>query len=407
MGFKKGRAERASREGMSCTAKVDGLRHDGKASVFYLAPNGFEYKIDVVNMVQVNVKKGTRRPVHRRQGHDKNWAMWQFEAARAVGRNYTHSKTTYVQYPKEVCWSLEDRWRAVNLSAALGPQAEEERDAREAWMAHLHGVGDAGLREAFRTWRIRPNVVHAHHTAYPQTVSQVAVALRQEDGPDCGYSQLSCAVSALENGTQTSDRLAMSASQQKDGDDPSDNSPEHRLLASASGDARLLDALFEYVLQSKWPSQEISDAIRWLLASGFKTQPSHCRLAALKEGSLTVQRVLLMEANVDVRGFELLAEVPGSLAKQGSSSGSGSWIQRSKPAIKALLARGAVLGAHSSRSKLLRRLEEDGDMTWARLAYDGLCKERAEVPDSALDCIRDFLGILDFQVLEPTADDSD
>ena len=37
-----------------------------------------------------------RRNVHRHQGHGKNWSMWQYEAERAEGRNYTHSKTTLV-----------------------------------------------------------------------------------------------------------------------------------------------------------------------------------------------------------------------------------------------------------------------------------------------------------------------
>lgn len=33
-------------------------------------------------------------------------------------------------------------------------------------------------------------------------------------------------------------------------------------------------------------------------------------------------------------------------------------MQRCKPALKALLARGAVLGSHSLQSRLLKRLEE-------------------------------------------------
>jgi hypothetical protein len=36
----------------------------------------------------------------------------------------------------------------------------------------------------------------------------------------------------------------------------------------------------------------------------------------------------------------------------------GGWVQRCKPALKALLARGAVLGSHSLQSRLLKRVEE-------------------------------------------------
>ena len=40
----------------------------------------------------------------------------------------------------------------------------------------------------------------------------------------------------------------------------------------------------------------------------------------------------------------------------------GSWVQRCKDVLRALMARGALLGDDAPRSKLLKKLEEDGEV---------------------------------------------
>lgn len=167
------------------------------------------------------------------------------------------------------------------------------------------------------------------------------------------------------------------------------------LAAAAACSEALRELLLRSALRSGWRPRTVAAAVRWLLARGLCATPAHCRQAAMWQGSLTVLRVFLMEAHVDVRGLELLA-AGGAAAKQAVvavSGGSTSWVQHCKQALKALLARGAVLGSHSSRSKLLRRLAEDGDALWACRALASLRCAYPEAPDAVLERIRHFVGL--------------
>merc|ERR1711862_508935 len=113
---------------------------------------------------------------------------------------------------------------------------------------------------------------------------------------------------------------------------------------------------------------------------GLEFSSAHVRKAALPHGALTPLRVLIMEARVDVRGLELLQDH----RQGGALSGSGGWIQRCKPALKALMARGSIFGTHSLQSKLLKRVEEDGMALWIANVMDGLRRDRPDLPDLVL-----------------------
>jgi hypothetical protein len=122
--------------------------------------------------------------------------------------------------------------------------------------------------------------------------------------------------------------------------------------------------------------------------------PAHCRQTALLHGSLTVLRVMLVEARVDVRGLDLLAQAPaaatrGKLPAKNTEDNS-SWVQRCKGAVKALLARGAIIGGGGTRSKLLRRLEQDGESLLRARILATLCET---LPDVLLSHIGDFADI--------------
>lgn len=202
------------------------------------------------------------------------------------------------------------------------------------------------------------------------------------------------------------------------------------LAAQASTDAALREVLLEVALQKRpgWSAAgaEVASAVRWLLAQGLLPTPRHCRRVALLHGGLAPLQVLLVEAAVDVRGLELLvaeerwmtleateeqadrAGAPVSsraravdVARRATAAGSigqpsnSGWVQRCKPALKALLARGAILGTQtSSKSKLLKRLEEDGNFLWAQRALDGLRRDQPDIPEPILCRIGDFAGVL-------------
>lgn len=330
MGYTKGRARRAAEK---LTEKHIAVRHDG-TSVLYEASNGRTYKIDVLDMIQLNLSKGTRRNVHRHQGHGKNWSMWQYEAERAEGRNYTHSKTTLVQYPKEVCIALEDRFRHVRAAASLaeleGAQAVDRQRAESAWRRKLASFNGQRLREVFAEVPTAP----------------------------CAEEEL-CAGA---------------------------------LASEASKDDGLREVLFEALLrQHGWPPRLVAEGIRWLRGKGLQLGAQHLRKATLLHGGLTPLRVLLMEMEppLDVMGLEILVDHRCAVVTNGNTSGGG-WVQRCKPALKALLARGAVLGSHSLQSRLLKRVEEDGMSLWVERVLESLRRCRPEVPDLVLSRIADF-----------------
>ena len=348
MGYNKGRAARRAEKP---SEKQIALRHDG-SSVIYEASNGRTYKIDVLDMVQLNISKGTRRNVHRHQGHGKNWSMWQYEAERAEGRNYTHSKTTLVQYPKEVCIALEDRFREVRAFASLaeleGAAAVDRQRAQSAWRRKLLTFDAQRLRDVFQ----ETVVTSRDHRDRPEEA--------WEDTPD--KEELSAGSLAIE----------------------------------ASEDDGLREALFEAVLRQhgSWPPSRVAEAIRWLRKKGLELGTQHVRKAALLHGGLTPLGVLLMELDppIDLLGFEILVDHRCAVVTNGNTSGGG-WVQRCKPALKALLARGAVLGSHSLQSRLLKRLEEDGMALWVDRVIASLRRHRPELPDVVLTRIGDFAAV--------------
>merc|ERR1712048_400010 len=120
------------------------------------------------------------------------------------------------------------------------------------------------------------------------------------------------------------------------------------IIGQVALDAELREAIFERLLQSRWSPSYVAASVRWLLQSGFQASPAHCRKTALLLGSVTVLRILLVEARVDVCGLELLEAGIGASAKQSAALalGNSGWVQHSKQALKVLLARGAVLGNH-------------------------------------------------------------
>eukprot|EP00435_Cladocopium_sp_Y103_P017137 s2127_g4.t1 len=170
---------------------------------------------------------------------------------------------------------------------------------------------------------------------------------------------------------------------------------EVRALASeASKDDGLREVLFEAVLrQHGWPPRCVADGIRWLQRKGLQLGAQHVRKATLLHGGLTPLRVLLMEMEppLDVMGLEILVDHRCAVVTNGNTSGGG-WVQRCKPALKALLARGAVLGSHSLQSRLLKRVEEDGMSLWVERVLESLRRCRPEVPDLVLSRIADFAG---------------
>jgi len=332
MGFKKGRAARAAAivEAGRSTQPDDerlNIQHDGGVCLTYTASNGSEYSIDVREMIQTNTKKGTRRPVFRHQGHGKMWTMWQFETARAEGRNYTHSKHTYVQYPKWVGFALDERWRALQSSGgAISAFVAPWRDA-------LVQLDDTAL-----LWKLESLELPA--ISDPDDI--IDVTARSADGEDLR--------------------------------------------------AALLDRA---VLVSAWPTPFVVRWLRCLLRHGLRPSPTQCRDVALARGSLALLRVLLVEAAVDVRGLVLLEPGVGQAVSKraGAKAEVGGWVQQSKASLKVLLARGAILGTHSSKSKLLKRLEEDGDHLWAARVLDQICVSRPWLPEFMFQRVREFLGM--------------
>lgn len=161
------------------------------------------------------------------------------------------------------------------------------------------------------------------------------------------------------------------------------------LAKAAATDEIVQQVLVDRVLQTTWPIEQVVCALRCLMRLGLRPTPAHCRLVAIGRGSLTLLRVLLVEGNVDVCGLVLFEG--GATAPTKRSQAAGNWVQRSKEALKALMARGAVLGHHAPPSKLLRKVEEDGNVLWTERALDGLTRAHPEVPDGILERVRTFL----------------
>jgi len=343
MGFKKGRAARAahaaqtaaevaSQERSAADAELH-IRHDGGTCVTYIATNGSEYRIDVARMDQVNVKKGTSRAVFRHRGHG-TWTMWQYEAQRAEGRNYTHSRKTYIQYPKWVASALEQRWKV--MQGELG-DCSAAAVATAQWRRAVADLDDATLRRVMEL------------------------------------------IECQQPGSTSPSDIVHSA------DEPKDELED--LVRSAVNAEALRQVLADIVLQACWPTTLLVRSLRCLLRCGLQAKPKHCRIAAMSSGSLAVLRVLLIEANVDVCGLALF-ESGSTSAKKGQAEGS--WVHRCKGALKALMGRGATLGSNAPRSKLLKKIEEDGDALWVKRALESIRRNYSDLPDCILQRIQGF-----------------
>ncbi|CAK0891288.1 unnamed protein product [Prorocentrum cordatum] len=357
MGFKKGRAARsanllaapgdAPQDRFAAETSPVIVRHDGGTCVIYVDPTGSEYNVDVALMEQLNTRTGTRRRVFRLQGHGRVWPVWQFEAATEGCRRYTP--------PKCVVFALEERFRILH------------EDCADHSGMHPHKAAVAELDEA-ALWKLVECLEEA-------CCEKGADDIRKQWTSDMPTEDLTS-------------MLAYSSASIM----PSDRSPDESLeqvmtlVRAVLVDKVLQHALAERVLQAPWPHQRLLRAARCLLRCGWRPLPSNCRLVALGSGSLSLLR-LLLDAGVDVCGL-VLFEPGKKRAKQSQSEGS--WVQCSKNALRALMARGAVLGEGAPRSKLLKKLEEDGDALWVERALDGLQRACPELPDVVLRRLREF-----------------
>jgi len=353
MGFKKGRAARAAAKveaaSEAMTSGAMNIWNDGGSCVHYTASNGSEYKIDVATMEQTNVRKGTTRIVHRRRIPDTNWIMWQFESTRPErSRMRTASDIAYIQYPKFVGFALDERWRHFeSIQSESGRQSVSEKAIFEAWTRVVGQLDDSAFASIFNG---SDNCSETY-----------------------GPGQEACeALSRFDNQSHFDVSYATS-----------------EICTHVAADAALQQVMFDRLMRTELSPQALAHAIRWLLRRGLKASAAHCRKIAFSCGSLAALRVLIVEARVDVCGLDLLDSGASSSGKH-ASAGHGGWIQHSKHAVKLLLARGAVLGGHGSKSKLLKKLEVDGDILWARRILDAM----GEVfPEFVLVQLGKFLGV--------------
>eukprot|EP00933_Yihiella_yeosuensis_P020180 TRINITY_DN16248_c0_g1_i1.p1 TRINITY_DN16248_c0_g1~~TRINITY_DN16248_c0_g1_i1.p1 ORF type:complete len:366 (-),score=73.09 TRINITY_DN16248_c0_g1_i1:191-1195(-) len=310
----------------------DDLRHVGSSCVIYKACNDIQYKVDVNNMIQKNLSSGTIRTVVRQEGTDTVPSRW-----------YFLKNGNKVRYPLDVAHGLEDCFRSLRLLDS-SQKTDIEIDDREtlSWTHVLASIDADTFRKIF--------------------------------------------FSSNSTGTEDSEASVAASTNEV----VAEHSPRS-LAERAVSDEALQEELLEAVLkQSDWSEEDAAEAIRWLVARGLKVNTSHCRKAALLHGGLGPLKVLLVEESVDVRGMVLL--LPGTSTRDRGSTG---WVQRSKAAIKALIARGALLGDQKSgsKSKLLRRLEEEGEAAWAKRCICSLQRDRPELPDVVTSRIAEYADV--------------
>lgn len=375
MGGQKDRSKRP-RAGLGHAARSRaarlGVKADGDVAVRYWAHNGNEYRIDVSRMQQTKFASGSRRTVLR-ECLDGFGVAWSFESSRrrkhsseSVSSPKADQCAVYVQYPTEVCAVLEHRYRTFCVTEDAKAEDPKSTQAAEDTVKKLN---NGSLRAIFGL-----------NVAETSTSTEKSTEISATSGDD-------------------SDKCCSKPTQHDEGA-PVSNSRRskmkiaQRLAARVStGEPALAECLFERVLQTRWPAQEVAAAVRWLHRRGLRCQAEHCRKAALLHGSIAVLRVLLVEAQVDVRGLELLIKAPAAAARgrvaaeRGDASG---WVQRCKAAIKVLFARGAMVGAAGTPSKLLRRLEEDGEVFFRKRVLATLCQS---LPDVLLGHIGDFASL--------------
>lgn len=364
-----------------------GVRTEGDAAVRYHAHNGNEYRVDLSRMQQTKLATGSRRTVLR-EVLEGFGMVWSFESSRRGGRSRagtdsesltldpcggrSHQCAVYVQYPNEVCAVLEHRYRTFCATSLAVQQEPKSIKAAEAAVQKLN---NASLRAIFGLNVAETSTGTEISTEISTTSGDdgdkcpKAAAPRHQTAPDIDEP-------AVSNSRRSKMKIAM------------------RLASRVSiSEPALADCLFERVLQTRWPPLEVASAVRWLHLRGLQCSPEHCRKAALLHGSLAVLRVLLIEAQVDVRGLELLMKAPAAASRGQAAANSGngnSWVQRCKAAVKVLLARGAVIGGMGTRSKLLRKLEEDAELLLRARALATLCEP---LPDVVMGHIGDFADV--------------
>lgn len=331
MGFKKGRAARAAAAAVTAANSYGGenlhVEQDG-ACILYTAGDGSKYRVDLSVMQQLNLETGMERAVYRKRPETKGPWHWEFQAYTQGARNYTP--------PKCIAIALEECWQELQSDSredASDPNAQSRR--------LVAGMDDKALKKLFM---------------------KLQQQLDEQGAPNANDA---------------------------DGD-----ADIEELAKVTIEDEALRHNLADRLLNTKWGTDEMLSALRCLLRCGLQPSSSHCRAAALGDGSLSLLHLLLVEARVDVIGLVLFeAGKKSSQASVALSAGKaeGSWVQRSKEALKSLMARGAVLGSHAPRSKLLRKIEEDGNMLWIERALTGFSSAHPEIPDCVSERIRSFL----------------
>lgn len=359
------RAANLGHAARSRAARV-GVRAEGEVGVRYCAHNGCEYRVDVSRMVQTKLATGSRRSVLR-EVLEGFGVAWSFDSCRRGGRS--DQCAVYTPYPSEVCAVLEHRYR-THCAAALVVQKDPR--STEAQEAAVNKLTNAALRTVFGL-----NVT--------ESTTGTELTTTSGDDSDKGFGTHRVSPDPIASAPPDAPAAACS------------NSRRVKLKAAARLAARvgpaepaLADCLFERVLRSKWSQVEVAAAVSWLLRRGFQFSPAHCRKVALLHGSLMVLRVLLVDARVDVRGLELLSEAPRAAARGRAACADGGWVQRCKAAVKVLLARGARLGGAGTRSKLLKRLEDDAQALLRARALATWCQA---LPDVMLGHIADYANI--------------
>lgn len=349
MGFKKGRAARALAAASDISSEALNMKvcHDGGSCVTYTDSNGSEYTVDVASMEQMNTQTGACRRVFRLS---KPWPMWQFAPATAGCRKHTP--------PKCVAIALEERFNTLH---------EHDGDSSMA-----HGCRSIAKFDEAALWKL---------------VESLEESWKEEDAYKTREKSAS-----LGPTKDLTNRPAHPSRAEEPNEDDATESANHLMLLSKAVliDAALQQVLAERVFQAQWPQEWLLRAVRCLLRTGWRPVPADCRLVALGNGSLSLLR-LLLEVRVDVCGLMLFE--PGSKAKRSQAakrSQSEGWVQRSKNSLRALMARGAVLGEGAPPSKLLKKLEVEGDVLWVERALDGLLRARPDLPDCVLFRLRAF-----------------